>query len=400
MTQRANRRQFLGAALGAGLVLTGGRAMAAQATPAASPAASPVAGTGGGPANLLTLLNRAPAASLSATGVSWTDLAAALALANLPAIPPPPAKLDKLHLQLLQNVVLPAPMASYAMMPEFATTFGFAPYQMEQSLQVGDPPNVITLLRGPWSSDDLTSAWQVSGYKEVKGAGGTIWSWADGPKLDLSSAVSQFGMGSMNNAAILADGTIVFAPSIKLVTLVMQTAAGTAASLAGDARMASIAAAAPDTLVSAMLLPGAQLQQGLEFQAIVGSQLSPDQIKAVQARAQKERDAERIAVGPMPKPSFALFGITGGLDAARIEYRFAVKDEKEAAQASKVVEYRWRHSQSFETSQPYTDLLTLTRATSQPEPPVAIIEFKPNEPGNAGLWHQMIFKRDFSLFGW
>jgi hypothetical protein len=397
VTRSLNRRRLFGAALGAGVVITGARQVSAQATPAASPAASPVAGSAAGPARMLAMLEKAPASSFTQTGVSWADLASAQALAGLEPLPSQPKKIDPAHLQIQQNLALPQ-MMNYAMMPEFPKTFGFAPFTLEQSLYLGDPPKMITLLRGPWNPDDLTRAWQASGFRKKTSDAGTFWSWAEEPELDMKSAVTRIGLGSMNNAAVLDDGTVVFAGYADLITLVMRTAKGEEASLAGDDRIAGIVESAPETLVSAMVLPGTALQQNAELQ-IITSQASPDQMKKIQAELKQEQEAERQAVGTMPRPSFGLLGVTGGTE-PHIVVRLAVKSGKEADRAAKIVAYRLKHLKSARTQQPWTDLLRLVSASGQADPSVAEVEFAPTEPAYASLWIKMLYARDIGLIGW
>lgn len=395
MNRTFDRRRVLGAAFGAGLALTGSRLATAQGTPAATPAASPVAGAIAlGPARLMAMLTATPAHALTATGVIWADLASAWKLAGVKPLRPGDTKVGADRIRVLQSLATPAHTFEYALLPEYRKTFGFSPFEIEQGLQVGDPPNIITLLRGSWQRAALVNAWTASKYQETSTPAGTVWSWADGPKLDVKDPVSRFGLGGMNNAAFLPDGTVVFASAIKTVELVLRTAAGAEASLAGDARIAGLAASAPAELVSAVILPGASLQQqGVMAAAGV---TSPGAV----ATAVAQRSAtEEAAVGTMPRPSFGLLGVTGGTG-PHIVARLAVKDAAAADQAAKVISWRAGHATSTVTGQPYSDLLTLVSAAGQADPPVAKADFAPVQPAYANLWIKMIYTRDLGLVGW
>lgn len=397
MVRKMDRRHMLSVTLGAGLTLTGGRLVAAQATPAASPVASPVAGAAGsGPARLLAMLGVAPAHALSTSGAIWADLASALQIAKLAPFGAATTTVDRAHQEALRNLALPQGPFDYALVPDYARTFGFSPFQMEQALQLGDPPNTITFLRGPWNASALTRAWVANAYKEIKSEAGTVWSWADGPKINLQSPVSRFGLGKMNNASILPDGTVVFAGSIALVTQVLRTANGNEPSLAGDRRIAGLVESTPKTLVSALVAPGASLQNSFDPARVVLSQKDP---VAAATEAARQRQEEQQAVGVMPQPSFGLLGVTGGLDDAHIIVRLAENDGAEADRAAKIMAYRLAHAPSLARGRPFSDLLTLVSAEGQANPPVAKAEFAPKNT-SASIWYDMYYQRDLGLVGW
>lgn len=395
MALKIDRRQLLGAAVGASVAMTGSRLVAAQATPAASPAASPVAGVAAGPARLVTMLAATPASALSPTGVIWADVASAWKLAGLEPLRPGDTKIGADRILVLQSLAPPAHTFEYALVPDYAKTFGFSPFQIDQGLQVGDPPDTITLLRGSWTPEDLIAAWKASRYQEVTTPAGTVWSWADGPKMDPASPVSRYGLGALNNSAFLPDGTVAFASSIKTVTQVLRTAAGSEAALAGDARIAGLVAASPAALVSAIILPGTSLRQSIDPAALIGT----TSVSAAATEIAREQEAERQAAGAMPEPSFGLLGVTGGTK-PRVVVRLAVKSGAFADRAAKVIAWRADHATSLVTRQPYSDLLTLVSAEGQADPPIAKADFAPVLPGYANLWIKMIYTRDLGLVGW
>lgn len=398
MTQHANRRQFLGATLGAGVTLAGGRFVAAQATPAASPVASPVPGAAGhGPARLLAMLQGAPAHILSPMGAVWADLSSALRLAQLAPFTTTTPKPDRMHQRMLANLDLGPGLFDWALAPDFAPTFGFSPFQMEQALELGTPPDsLLTFVHGPWNAPALIRAWTASKYKEVKTAAGAVWSWADGPKLDLQDPVSRYGLGKMNNATILPDGTIVFGLTIDLVTLALRTAQGKEAALAGDERIAGLVRSAPAELVSALVLPGTSLRNTFDAAQAVAAQQNP---VVAATEAARQQQTEQRAVGVMPRPSFGLVGITGGLADPHIAVRLAVKNRAEADRAAKIMAYRVEHARSTSRNKPFADLLRLVSAAGQASPPVANADFALRNISGS-FWYDMIQARDLGLIGW
>lgn len=398
MTHRANRRQVLGATLGASTTLIGGRFASAQATPAASPVASPVSATAGGgrgPARLLAMLQGAPTHFLSPTGAVWADLASALRIARLTPFTTTTPKPDRAHQRALANLDLGPGLFDWALEPDFAPTFGFSPFQMEQALELGTPPDsLLTFVHGPWNAQELIRAWTASKYKEVKTSAGTVWSWADGPKIDVNDPVSRYGLGKMNNATILPDGTIVFGPSVGSVKLALETAQGKAASVASDERIAGLIASAPPELVSALVLPGSSLRQ--QPGGVVARATNPAAAATAAAQAQQ---VESQAVGVMPQPSFGLLGITGGIADPHIIVRLAVNDGEEADRAAKIMAYRLEHVRSLTREEPFSDLLTLVSAEGQANPPVAKADFALRNISGS-FWYDMVQSRDLGLIGW
>jgi hypothetical protein len=164
------------------------------------------------------------------------------------------------------------------------------------------------------------------------------------------------------------------------------------ASLAGDERIAGVVASAPATLVSAMILPGASLQQQGDAAAII-SATSPS--AAVTEIARQEQQA----AGRMPQPAFGLLGVTGG-PKPHIVVRLAVQNAQAAEQAAKVIADRADHATSVVTKRPFSDFLTLVSAEGQADPPIARAAFAPTQPAYANLWFKMVYTRDLGLFGW
>lgn len=162
----------------------------------------------------------------------------------------------------------------------------------------------------------------------------------------------------------------------------------------GDGRIAGLVASAPAALVSAILLPGASLQ--LLPSALAGDGAVPPAVATAIAR---QRQRQAAAVGPMPRPSFGLLGVTGGAT-PHIVVRLAERDATSADQAAKVMAYRLAHASSLVTMRPFAELLTLVSAAGQAAPAIAKAEFASTRPGYANLWLKMIATRDLGLVGW
>lgn len=220
-----NRRRLLGVASGA-IALGAVRPSRAQEATPATPESADVDQVG--PARLASLLALVPADVSGDVLFTWADLETQLDAAGLRPLGSA-NDLDGAFIQATQSLAL-GHVFRYAALPEYEATFGFAPVRVDQTMSAGEPGNSLTLLQGRFSERALRRAWEQSGYRPVDTDDGTVWSWADGPEVDPSSPVGQFGVGALNNAAILPDDTVVFAPTVALVAATLTVAAGNALS--------------------------------------------------------------------------------------------------------------------------------------------------------------------------
>jgi hypothetical protein len=397
-----DRRRLLGTA--GGLIVAGAgqslfRLQAQEATPATPSSADVEVG----PDRLASLLRLLPADLSGDILFTWADLATQLDAAGLPPLDSAD-DLDGAFIQATQSLPL-GDVLRYAALPEYEDTFGFAPVRVDQTLTAGDPGNGLTLLQGRFSERALLRAWERSGYAPVETDDGTVWSFADGAEFDASSPVGRLGVGALNNAAILPDDTVVFAPTVELVATTLTVAAGKAPSLAEREDVATLLDTVPATLVSAIQLRG----EALTFE---------DDVMTPEARQQIEelRAEQEDAVGPMPPVDAALFGITAGLhypdDSAdqpipateevlepTVVVRLLTDSAEDAGQAAEVVAYRWAEWPSMATGQPLATLLDLESAEAHEREPVTILNFVPAAEATAGVWYQMIYRGDLAAFG-
>ncbi|MEJ7838944.1 MAG: hypothetical protein WKF81_09015, partial [Thermomicrobiales bacterium] len=124
----------------------------------------------------------------------------------------------------------------YGREPEFLSTFGFSALQAEETLSIGNPPNDLTIFRGGLPVDSLPEIWQGSGYlRESSESGADIWTVGRDGELDLTTNVSRYGVGALNNVAIIGE-TVVFGrffADVESVVELAQREGGAVADLAG-----------------------------------------------------------------------------------------------------------------------------------------------------------------------
>lgn len=409
---RLNRRQLLaGSAALASTIALGSSAIAQ--TPGATPAASPVSNHPAGKLNsLLALIPAVQAAKAAASGALfyYADLETQLKALGI-------AQDGTFKTGNLVAATAPLALASqtfsYALVPEFVDTFGFNPLNTHRSLFAGAPPEDISIFQGGLDRDKLVAAWKASGYKPKKTALGTeFWTVGENGELDLSSPISRFGVGALNNAVLLDDDTLVFARFARLIEGVAKQAMQGGPSLADQPGVAPVVNTLSDRMVSAIGVTGSLASTGIR--------VTPAEQKSLTAQMAESDDA----VGKMPRVDVIVFGIEAGMtfsmptDSATpvavgsaeaspvaklsspplVEVRMHAGSGADAAKVAKVVAWRWAHMDSQQTRVPYAELMKLVSADVSPtDPTVAAIDFDPG--GDGGRWQQMVNTRDLLPFG-
>ncbi len=398
---RITRRRFLRRTAGSVIAL-GAYSGAWPSTRALSAAAAeePAAG----PARLASMLRLVPATVRGDLLFAWADLATQFEAIGI-APPESADDLDTSFIQITQGMVLPSDMFAYAR-GGYEEIFGFQPARIDQALQLGMPPEQLTLLRGRFLEQELTRTWTANGYEPIERATGTIWSYSEELEIDLATDVGRFGMGMMNNVTILADGTVVFAPTLALAEMALAVAADEEPSLLTRDDIAAVGRSLPPGLVSAVGLSAEAL-------SVEDDALTPAERELLAAR----RAEQEAAVGPMPSVNLGLAGITAGVypppmngegsplpiaedaPAPTIVVRLVTASAEEAAQAASVVEYRWEEWPSLSTGQPLNTLMDLRRADASESSPVAALDFVPADEQTTGVWRSMVFVGDLAAFG-
>ena len=407
-----NRRLFLAGSAALASTIALGSSTIAQ-TPGATPEASPVSNHPAGKLDsLLALIPSDQAVKAAASGVLfyYADLEAQLK--SLGIVQDGDFKGVRL-VASLGPLAFASQAFQYALAPEFTDTFGFGPFQTHRSLYAGTPPAEVSIFRGGLDRDKLISAWKTSGYTPKKTDQGVeFWTVGENGELDLSTLVSRYGLGALNNALLLDDDTLVFARNSSLIEGIAKQAMQGGPSLADRPGVAPVVNALSERMVSAIGVTGSFASAGIR--------VTPEEQKQLIAQMAESDDA----VGKMPRADVMVFGIEAGMtsemptDAATpgadaspaaspvanvsnaplVEVRIHTGSGADAAKVAKVVAWRWDHQESLQTSAPYSELMTLVSAdVSVTDPTVATIDFDPGAAG--GRWLQMVNIRDLLPFG-
>jgi hypothetical protein len=208
--------------------------------------------------------------------------------------------------EVLFHFALPGNAAGKWAAPEWRQAFGFDLYQIEQAVSYAPPPpTVLTALRGSFDPAELRAAWARSGYQPIDLGAGEAYAIREDFEIDLADPTSRLAMASLNVIGLADNGTLVFGSTRDGVAGALAAAEGQGPSLEQSPDVAPLVAAAPPDLVSAMIVPGAELQFTPDMAGLMLNEESPE---AFATRvAAEERDARRL-----PPVATALLGLTAG----------------------------------------------------------------------------------------
>jgi hypothetical protein len=134
---------------------------------------------------------------------------------------------------------------------------GFDVADVSQILQVGDPPEDVRILRGDFELRRLQAAWDEHGYTPVELEGvQAAASLFEDFELDISTELGLASIGKMNNAALLDDGTLVYAVTLTGLREVVAVSRGDAPSLLRRVDVAALLTGQTEPLASAAIYHG------------------------------------------------------------------------------------------------------------------------------------------------
>src|SRR6478609_10556355 len=262
-----SRRTLLGAALA-----LSGSALVARRSAFAAQSATPVAG-GSFPQSLL---DRAydPGVSIA------SDMALIATFADLEAetiatgMTRPAGIADEQHLmpwlRAMFPLALPSRLGNYALDPRWVEFTGFDITQVDQTAEIGEPPDIVSMYAGRFDRETILGAWKKAEYQEIQSGDIAIWSISEDESFSLDNPVQQLLLSGHNNAAMIGDDLIIFAARLDLLKDAIAAATGDASRLGQNPLVAELLSASP-TVVSGALVSGGSLLWSLDPSVILGS---------------------------------------------------------------------------------------------------------------------------------
>jgi hypothetical protein len=353
-----------------------------------------------------------PAASTSASPLFYyADLVGQFAAVGL-SVPTDPESQDATPWpQVMNGLALPSDITSNFVAIDWEATFGWSPFQIDQSLWFGEPPEVATLLRGRFDAAAVEAALLNLDYRPVEIPGAVAAFSIEHKDLGLDDPVERIlFLSSLRTLAILPDGTFVWGQRPGPARAVAAVAAG-APALLDRTPVASLLAAVEAPLASSMLLPGLALQ-GVPFDPLdmLDAAQTPDAMDDLAT----EVAAAEVALRAMPPVGFALLGIDYGgewenlegtpialpIDAPPNRFRFYLQfgNRDDAATAAEVIAERLATGGSQRYEQPWSAIFTSWEVSVVPDRPVVRLVL---DPGLArGLWFSLLYSRDLGFLAW
>ncbi|MCA9861251.1 MAG: hypothetical protein KC438_16100, partial [Thermomicrobiales bacterium] len=208
-------------------------------------------------------------------------------------------------IQAMFTLTLPGPIATNALRPDFTLNTGFDITQIQSGAEIGEPPNMLTYLRGTFIPEAIETAQQLNGYQPVDINGHRVMSLAPDAAIDLANPVQAMALARLNNATFLDDGTLVYASTLGL----METALSASQTLADIPQLQRAMATLDAPLMSSMVLGPGNFLPGIPMELFQPD--SQEDIAGVMLTMQAQE--------PAPVVLAAIAGSTAGGPVSLIE---------------------------------------------------------------------------------
>ena len=101
------------------------------------------------------------------------------------------------------NVTTPSFILKNVMRPEWDELTGFDITQISSGAEIGEPPSMVTFLRGTFDPRLIRAAQLLGGYKQMEIDGHVVMSLFETEELDLTNPLHAMVLARMNNSTIL-----------------------------------------------------------------------------------------------------------------------------------------------------------------------------------------------------
>jgi hypothetical protein len=287
---------------------------------------------------------------------------------------------------------------SFLLTPEWKEYTGFEIAQVSQSVEIGDPPEVVTMYAGTFDRDTATETWTAGGYRKIEDDGEIgVYSFAEDDSFSPDVPLQRMFLARRNNAAIIGSDLVMFAPTLDLLREAIGSATGETSALGAAPGVAALLASTP-ALASSAIVAGSAIQS---LPVNLGD--SPEEIATA--------IAEQQAQDQMPPVLMAMIGITPGgplptLDVtdpdatpaptpetATLEISLLMLTQEAAQQAIEIAGERLETAVSFQTNHPFTEIFASWDLSVAPDAPVARLSITlQNTLPN--IWTKLLFARD------
>ncbi len=305
---------------------------------------------------------------------------------------------DQLHewVASMYNVSLPSFVRMNALREDFVSVTGFDITQVTSGAEIGEPPSMVTFLRGTFDPVLVQTVQLLNGYKQLEISGHMVFSLFEDAEIDMTNPVSLMALSRMNNSTFLDDGTLVYASTLELIeqvltpqsTLLDQPGVQQALNTLDTPLITSFVLGPgsflPDIALD-ILQPISQDEVAAAMEALRTKEPAPIVMSAIVGDSPggpiefKTRDTSTVASQPQSLSKFAL----------------AYATAKDAETAAAQIEDRLATGSSLVTEQPWSSLFSEWSAVPNLEQNTVLLTMKWD--GRPGRSANLVFTRDIEF---
>jgi len=338
---------------------------------------------------------------------TFADLAGQLAAVGVAR---PESMADEAAVRAWQRAVWPLalvePFGSTAPMLMERNLLGFDLIDVNALLGIGPQlgSDTVLVLQGRFDAARFEDVWSANGYRMRDLDGVPVASLFEEADVDFGTDLGRFAHASLNNAALLPDGTLIYTPSLEAMRQVLATVNGDAASLAQQTDIRALNDAQIDEIVSGILFPG-QVLAGIDPSLLI---LDPDAPSTITTQA--------AGLGEMPPIALGLVGMTAGGPlpiwpgddatpdpgdpAARVICTVLMAQPGTAQQAGEVASARLATMDSVIEGKSYRELFASWEVSALADGQVLRLEITLPPGAEAASWSSQFVSRDILFLAW
>jgi hypothetical protein len=299
-------------------------------------------------------------------------------------------------MQATYSVALPSTFRNYAMMEDFAAQTGFDIGQVFSGVEFGEPPSVVTMIRGSFDIPQIQAAQVAQGYAQLDIDGRPVFSLAEEADFSPENPIQRWALARLNNSAVLDDGTLVYTPTLDL----MRTVLSPGDTLEGNPLVQQAVSALDSPMVTAMVLGPAAFVPGLPLELL--QPMTQDQIADFILEMQDQEPAPVVVSaivgstpgGPLPSLDDDATPVAPGEPKSVTKFALVYVSAEDAAIAASQIQERLAADSSATLQTPWAEILTSYSAVVSADPATVLVTLEwPGVPRSL----ELVFNRDLGF---
>jgi hypothetical protein len=273
------------------------------------------------------------------------------------------------------TVATPSTFRQNGFMDDFSQLTGFEIGQVFSGVELGEPPDVITMIRGALDVDAIRAAQLAAGYQEIDIDGHSVYSLDEDYSLSPDNPIQRWGLSRLNNSAVLDDGTVVYTPARELMRAVLEPEGTLGAQPLVQRAMSTLDA----PLITGMVLGPGAFVPGVPMELLEPQ--SEDEIADFILAMHEQAPAPVVltgivgstAGGPVPSPGEDITPVASGEPTSVTKMALVYLSPGEAETAAEQIENRLATGDSVAQQRPWTDVFTSWSAVPGADPGTLLV---------------------------